>query len=283
MINMTFFRKSPFVTGVTSAIFVVLFLSVACAGEPVSWEEDPFDFSRADKSYTYDPNGPDVNEPFFAMVLQWAAEDSLGTWSGNDVLAYADALGRSSKFPLEELVSFSRNRPTKADEGIWPDMKVKAIWDIELVSDLTPPMPYSILGYHPGTLHVSGRIRMAEVHLGSVELTKEDGSVKVSDIQLFRLETGILILDVDGWLDALLGKRLDDAAMLGFVSAREDGRLIGLALSIGSKGRPIYGELDFQQDKVLANGRAVASALSAACRSIFILGMDDPVARAWGR
>ena len=124
---------------------------------------------------------------------------------------------------------------------------------------------------------------MAEVHLGSVELTKEDGSVKVSDIQLFRLETGILILDVDGWLDALLGKRLDDAAMLGFVSAREDGRLIGLALSIGSKGRPIYGELDFQQDKVLANGRAVASALSAACRSIFILGMDDPVARAWGR
>ncbi len=246
-------------------------------------EDDPFDFSTVKKEYSYDPDKPEINEPFFAMILQWAADDSLGTWSGNDVLAYAETLGRPSKFPLQHLVSFSRSRLPVEEEEIWPDMNVRAIWDIELVDDLTPAMPYSILGYHPGTLRLSGKIRMSEVHLGAVQLHKVDGSVSVSDIQLYRLETGTMVLDVDGWLDALLGKRLDDSAMLGFVAAREDGRLIGLAVSIGNKGRSIYGELDLQQDKVLANGRAVATALSAACRSLFVLGMEDPVARAWGR
>ena len=283
MMKTAMLNKRISAVGIAMVVLAVVFSSAVLAQEPEVWEDDPFDFSSGKKSDSYDPDAPEINEPFFAMVLQWAAEDSLGTWSGDDVMAYAEALGRPSKFPIEELVSFSRSRPAAADEGIWPDMHIKAIWDIELVGDLTPAMPYSILGYHPGTLRISGIIRMAELHLGTVQLTKVDGSVSVSDIQLFRLEKGILILDVDGWLDALLGKRLDDAAMLGFVSAREEGRLIGLAVSIGNNGRSIYGELDFQQDKVLSNGRAVASALSSACRSIFILGMDDPLARAWGR
>jgi len=268
---------------VTWLIFVVLFAMPAYGQDSEQWEEDPFNFSSLNKEEPFDPDGPEINEPFFAMVLQWAADDSLGTWSGDDVRAYAENLGRPSKFPLNDLVSFSRSRLDQQESDIWTGMSVKAIWDIELISDLDPAMPYSILGYHPGTLRISGKIRMTEVHLGAVELASVDGETKVTDIQLFRLEQGTLILDVDGWLDAILGKRLDDSAMLGFVAAREDGRQIGLAVSIGDKGRAIYGELDFQQDKVLANGRAVASALSAACRSIFVQGMEDPLTHAWGR
>lgn len=283
MMSRSMLQKSHLFAGIILLILAVVFVMPVFAQAASEWEEDPFDFSTPKKAYSYDPDAPEINEPFFAMVLQWAAEDSLGIWTGEDVIAYAEAKGRPSKFPLEELVSFGRSRPSLSDQDIWPGMNVKAIWDIVLVGDLTPAMPYSILGYHPGTLRVSGKIRMAEVHLGAVQLHKVDGSVSVTDIQLFRLETGTLVLDVDGWLDALLGKRLDDSAMLGFVAAREDGRLIGLAVSIGNKGRNIYGELDFQQDKVLAHGRAVASALSAACRTFFVMGMDDPLARAWGR
>ena len=268
---------------ITIVILAMVYSCVAFGQEADLVEDDPFDFSSLKKAETLDLNGPEINEPFFAMVLQWASEDSIGTWSGNDVRAYAGNLGRPSRFPLHELVSFSRYRPEKDDAGIWPDMNVKAVWEIILIDDLNPAMPYSILGYHPGTLRISKKIVMTEVHLGAVALTNVDGSTQVSDIQLFRLEHGTLILDVDGWLDALLGKRLDDPAMLGFVSARENGRIIGLAVAIGNEGRSIYGELDFQRDKALPNGRAVASALSSACRSIFILGLDDPLARAWGR
>lgn len=269
------------------ARITIVILAVVCSLPAFSQsaemaEDDPFDFSSLKSAEILDPNAPEINEPFFAMVLQWAADDSLGTWSGDDVRAYARKLGRPSKFPLHDLVSFSRLRPEEKYTGTWPDVNIKAIWKIELIDDLDPAMPYSILGYHPGTLRISGKITMTEVHLGTVSLTNVDGSSQVSDIQLFRLEKGTLILDVDGWLDALLGKRLDDSAMLGFVAARENGRIIGLAVSVGNKGRSIYGELDFQRDKVMANGRAVASALSSACRSIFILGMDDPVTHAWG-
>jgi len=269
--------------GITFVILAMLFFLPAFGQEQELWDDDPFDFPSTKKDKPLDADAPEINEPFFALVLQWAADDSLGTWSGDDVRDYADHLKRPSKFPLDELVSFSRFRPGPEDNDVWPGMTIKAIWNFELAGDLDSPMPYSILGYHPGTLRISGKIRLAEVHLGSVGLKKLDGSTVVSDIKLFRLEVGTLVLDVDGWLDALLGKRLDDAAMLGFVAARENGHLIGLAVSVGDEGRSIYGELDFQRDKVLANGRAVASALSRACRSIFILGLDDPVARAWDR
>lgn len=268
--------------GITLVVLTGALFSSAYGQNAELWDEDPFEYNSQKKDEAPDPDAPEINEPFFAMVLQWALDDSLGTWSGDDVRAYAEQLGRPSKFPLEDLVSFTRSRPHKNDEVNWPATHIHAIWDIELVSDLDPAMPYSILGYHPGTLRISGKIRMAEVHLGSVSLNSVDGSTHVTDIQLFRLEWGTLVLDVDGWLDALLGKRLDDSAMLGFVAAREDGRLIGLAVSIGNEGRSIYGELDFQRDKVLPNGRAVASALSSACRSIFILGMEDPLTHVWG-
>ncbi len=277
------FRWEKNAVGIILLILIVVLSWPAFSQELELWEDDPFNFVRSEKEDAFAADAPEVNEPFFALVLQWAADDSLGTWSGDDVLAYAQRLGRPSKFPLDELISFSRSRPSPQDSEKWPKMNVKAVWKIELNGDQDPAMPYSILGYHPGTLRVSGIIRMSEVHLGMVELRSTAGPAQVSDIVLFRLEEGTLILDVDGWLDAILGKRLDDAATLGLVAARESGRLIGLAVSLGDEGRSIYGEIDFQQDKILPNGRAVASALSSACRSLFIQGMDDPLARAWGR
>jgi hypothetical protein len=75
-----------------------------------------------------------------------------------------------------------------------------------------------------------------------------------------------VLLDADGLLDALLGKALDDAWIVGFVLGREEGRLIGLGVSLGREGRHIYGEFDFTRDKVLPNGRPLASALSRASR-----------------
>ncbi len=250
--------------------------------EPELWEDDPFEFHSRSHEEPIDPNAPEINEPFFAMVLQWAAEDSLGSWDSDDVQAYTAALGRSSRFPLEQLISFSRHRPSETEPQSWPGVSVRAVWEFGLTGNLTPAMPYSVLGYHPGTLRVSKTIHLSEVHLGSLVLQSSDGSTKVSDIRIFRLDSGTVVLDVDGWLDALLGKKLDDAAAVGFVVAREKGELIGLAVSLGKKGRRIYGEFDFRKDEVMPNGRAAASALSAACRTIMEQGQADPLSRAWG-
>ncbi len=248
------------------------------------WGDDPFTYYQDQpdqKEESFDPDAPEVHEPFFAMILQWAADDSLGTWTGSDVLAFSEKFGRTSRFPTEQLVSFSRYRPGVEDSLAWPGVDIRAVWEIELNGPQDPAMPYSIFGYHPGTLRVSGALRLAETSLGAMGLRSEDGSISVTEIQVFRLELGTVVLDVDGWLDALMGKKLDDAAVIGFVTAREQGRLVSLAVSIGDEGRHIYGEFDLKQDKVLPNGRAVMSALSAACRTILTRGQDNPLDRAW--
>ncbi len=261
----------------------MLGVDISHSQEPELWEDDPFNYHSKKVADSFDPDAPEVQEPFFAMILQWAADDSLGTWSGPDVVAFYDEVGRPSKFPIEQLVSFSRQRPDSEDLIGWPGVDITAVWEVQLTGPQNPPMPYSIFGYHPGTLRVSGTLRLAETHLGAMGLRSENGNVMVTDIQVFRLEQGTVILDVDGWLDALMGKKLDDAAVVGFVTAREQGRLISLAVSLGDEGRRIVGEFDLQQDKVLPHGRDVIYALSGACRAILTQGQANPESRAWGR
>ena len=131
-------------------------------------------------------------------------------------------------------------------------------------------MPYSILGYHPGSLRVARVLELAELAplAFSLELPADDDAVRhvqVDSCRVFALEGGHVLLDADGWLDALLGAGLDDSWTLGFVTARTEGELVGLAVSLGRDGRRIYGEFDFRADKVLAHGRPLANALSRIC------------------
>jgi hypothetical protein len=111
------------------------------------------------------------------------------------------------------------------------------------------PLPYSILGYHPGDFRGSRRLVFSEVHAGNLALTGLQPPEFVSDVILFRLDEGHLLLDVDGLVDRLLGKALDDAATVGFVLARHDTRLLGLAVSLGRDGRRINGEFDFRRTR----------------------------------
>ena len=217
-----------------------------------------------------EPAGPEIQEPFFEFLLAMAEEDSLGQWSGGEVRALAAASGRQSRFPLDEVVSLRRTRPDVADAGKYPGARIRAVWTVELTGRQDRPMPYSILGYHPGSLRIGERLVFSELgptdlHLAYLE---EDRRITrwMSEVRIFPLEEGYVALDADGFLDALLGAGLDDAWTLGFVTCREEGRRIGLGVSIGRKGRRIFGEFDFTRDKVMVNGRPPMAALSRASR-----------------
>ena len=131
-------------------------------------------------------------------------------------------------------------------------------------------MPYSILGYHPGSLRIGGVLVLSELGPMDLVITYEEDGERVrqlmTEVRVFPLEQGHVVLDADGFLDALLGASLDDAWTLGFVIGREEGKLIGLGVSLGRKGRHIFGEFDFFEDKVLVHGRPPMSALSRASR-----------------
>jgi len=263
-------------------ISICLAGSVAVAQNDGLWEESPLDepFHKPEKKDDC-PDPGYVAEPVFALIVGMAEADSCGVWDQQDLLDFQVELGRVSQFPLDLIQEFSRQRPSPEDLVAWPGVPVRAVWSVTLPEPLDKPLPYSILGYNPGSLRTSATLRMAEVYVGDAAGQGGDGAFAVTEAYLYRLEDGYLELDVDGWLDRLLGKRLDDAASLGFVHAREEGRRVAVAVSIGRKGRKIYGEFDFCRDKILANGRDGASLLSAFARELIMVGVDDPVTRAW--
>ncbi|MBK8165525.1 MAG: hypothetical protein IPK64_06085 [bacterium] len=214
--------------------------------------------------------GDTIVEPFFAFVLGCAEADSLGTWDGVDVAAFAIARGRPSRLPVDLLVSVQRRRPAPGTEGRYAGARVLAEWVIAFDRPLGFPLPYSILGYHPGSLRLSRTLQLAE--LAAVDLTlrwrekRRQQERPLDSVRVFACEKGYLLLDADGVVDRLLGDLLDDSWTVGFVTARDGAARLGLGLMLGRDGRPIYGEFDFARDRIEAHGRPLAGALASAAR-----------------
>ena len=266
---------------------VVTVLAFLCAGwadqaTAQAGDEFPFEFGGPEfESSVEDLSGPEIAEPLFALLVSMAEADSLGSWRGSDVQAHADSLQRASKFPENLVDRITRRRPTTEEQVSWPFAAVLAVWEIDLIEDLDRKMPYSILGYHPGSLRVSRQIKLTEARRGTMAMNRGTEVFLAREVTMFRLDEGHVILDVDGFVDRLLGKGLDDSATIGFVLARDEEQLVGLAVSLGRNGRRIYGEFDFRRDKVLPNGRSWARALSAACRLRMLQGYTGPPLGVW--
>ncbi len=209
-----------------------------------------------------------VREPLFAFIFQMTERDSLGTWTAEDLAAFAAQWGNPSVFPIvANLVSLSRevvpdNPPPRIRDAV-----CRRRW----VAQLRPqrvevPMPYRILGYRPGTLSFGGPLVLQEWRLGArhlqLELPAGKQEFDVHGLTIYQVAQGWLVLDVDAWLDRLLGDLLEDAALEGFVVGRLDGQLVGVGNSASRTGRRIFGEFDFRTGTVLGDSRAQALAMS---------------------
>jgi hypothetical protein len=214
--------------------------------------------------------GDSIVEPFFAFVLDQAAADSLGLWRTAALKAYAAARGTPSRLPVEHLVSLERRRPAPGSEGRYPGARVAAEWVLAFDDRLSFPLPYSLLGYHPGSLRLASTLVLAE--LAPVDLTlswrvkrgREQHPVK--QVRVFVCERGYMLLDADAFVDHLLGDLLDDAWTVGFATARDGDHWLAISLMLGREGRAMYGEFDLARDRIEPHGRPLAEALAAAAR-----------------
>ena len=134
------------------------------------------------------------------------------------------------------------------------------------------PMPYSILGYHPGTVVVKSPLVFDEWSLGSrtieVRVEGETRRYAVDALTVFQVRRGANYLDVDAWLDNLLGDVVDDSWTLAFAVGWEDDRLLGFGVSTGRKGRRIFGELNFRTGEIEVHDRPVIRGLAAHVRRV---------------
>ncbi len=230
------------------------------------------------------PDSAEIREPLFDFVLNMMAADSLGIWLAGDIDRHLQSLGRESLLPLDRLVSLER-RAAPADRALrLRGLISERIWILTLDGEHDFPMPYSILGYHPGSLVVSEVIEVSEWRLGDLDLVAGEGDDRaryfMADTVVLRLESGHIVLDVDAWLDELLGKGLDDTWTTGFAVARCDDGWVGLGLGRGRRGRRLYGAFDFASDKVKPHGDDREKALVRVCRPFTRIPADSP-SRPW--
>jgi len=240
-------------------LIILVAMSAPAAAEPYGLTTGP-DYLRAQ-----------VQEPVFAYVFAMVEADSLGIWSRADLETFATGWVRPSDFPLEHLASMRREVVPEAERISRRGAVCDRVITIELTeARLDMPMPYSILGYHPGTLSFGSPLVIREWRLGEKELhVRADDETRRTPIRgftVFQVVSGWAVLDVDAWLDNLLGKNLDDSATLCFATGRTEGRILGVGINVGRDGRFIYGELDFRRNTVVTHGRPLARAAAGAAR-----------------
>lgn len=223
-----------------------------------------------------------VRDPLFGFVFAMVARDSLGAWTAADLDSFAAGWGADSDFPVADHLVGLRREAIPDDQLLGRrGVRCRRRWVVELRPELLEiPMPYSILGYHPGKLSFRTPLVLNEWPVGarSIDVTVEGATRRypVTGLTVFQIVQGWIILDVDGWVDALLGKAADDAVMQGFTVGWSDGELIGVGSSAGRKGRRIYGELDFREGTVESHGRPVARGLSSEGRRWLPGRANDP-------
>lgn len=187
----------------------------------------------------------DVFDPIFAFFLAVLDHDQFGRVDAAFLDSLASAEG-GSKVPYQSIATMGRDEVDGAD----------AIVRIVLDGDLDVPIPFSILSYRPGSVRATERLDMIHWSMGDrgfmIGGEKADDapdSITVEQGQLFVLAEGSMEMDIDGWLDRLLGGRLDDVQLRGFYVFRHEGKRIGLGFGHNPKGDGRTGAFDFSTNE----------------------------------
>jgi len=117
--------------------------------------------------------------------------------------------------------------------------------EVSFQGEVNIPIPFSFLGYHPGTIHASPTVAFREPR------PDRKAPPAASPAFEFRLVEGEVTLDVDEWLDALLGDFLDDIRLRRVVVFRHEGEWIGLLAGLGHKSQTIAGYFSFTRNCIV--------------------------------
>lgn len=221
----------------TTRALAATLLAASLGAAPPSAEEvgDPLPYEAA------------LGDPVFGVLVGLIQSDARGTLSGDHLRQDMARLGKKSRLPAKRLGFLRREAGTDGSTAIV----------LRLDGDMDLPIPYSILWYHPGSMIASRETVFEERRFGNMAVNHKDRataperSLQAEDVRLFRLREGRLAIDIDAWLDKLMGSALDDTEVSTLAIARYQGRWLGLAIGKNRKGEPRSGVFDMVADKVL--------------------------------
>lgn len=232
-----------------AVLVLILSVVVGLSGTAVEGASPALERREADGTRVPSPVvlAEDVFDPIFGFFLAVLDLDQFGEVDAAFLDSLAIAEG-GSKVPYQNITSMGRAEVEGAD----------ALVQIRLDGDFETPIPFSILGYRPGSLRASGYLEMVHWSMGDRTFLvapgdgddgEEPASITVEASQLFVLSDGSMVMDIDGWLDRLMRGRLDDVELSGFYVFRHEGRRIGLGFGYNPKGKGRTGAFDFTQNE----------------------------------
>jgi hypothetical protein len=194
------------------------------------------------------PFEPQVKDPVFAVLLALVRSGLYGVLTREHLERELARRSVRSRLPYRVVREVQRS-PGALGETARVSLRFERTLDV--------PIPYSILWYHPGRIRGEPACEFREWPLGTVQVSHQprpDGppaAFELADVHLFALEAGALSVDIDGWLDRLMGSALDDTDVNGVVIFRYQGRSYGMAIGYNSRQRARSGAFDFVGDRVV--------------------------------
>jgi hypothetical protein len=193
---------------------------------------------------------PGVNDPVFSILTRLVTSGTYGTVTQERLQREVARMGGKSRLPYESVVSITR-------EPVNPGWT--AIIRLEFTGPIDLPVPYSILGYHPGSFTASQHCVFREWEIGKVRLSEseqkgdhtETHTIDLEDVHLFASVEGEVKIDIDAWIDALLGDAIDDTDITALMLGRWQGEWYGVAMGYGHDRSGRSGILSLRQDKIL--------------------------------
>lgn len=209
----------------------------------------------AGQLWTLDTSGETV--PVAPQFAADVADPLLGLFAG---LLDAGAFGALEPALLDSIVTAAggsrlpyRRIRTITREPL--DASGRSRLTITFGRDVRLPVPYAVLGYHPGQLVATRQVVLEECALGSMtfRVPAESGmeDVTVDDVHLFGVREGKLQADVDAWLDWLMGDDADDIDVAGLIVLRREGKRFAVAFGRTGKGQGRSGAFDLTGDRLL--------------------------------
>jgi hypothetical protein len=193
---------------------------------------------------------PAVKDPVFALLVGLVQDGVYGTLTEPRVQAELDRARLESELPYRSLADLTR-LPVIAGKT--------ALVRVRFNGPLNLPIPYSILGYHPGSFNVSETTVFREWIFPSMQLIHDetkDGKtsrqiLEITDVHLFGVQDGAVYIDIDAWLDLLMGDALDDTIVTCLMLCRYQGQWLGFAMGYAKDGTGRSGAFSFAKDQIV--------------------------------
>jgi hypothetical protein len=193
---------------------------------------------------------PGILDPVFALLVGLISANNYGTLTEERLIQELTRFPNRSRLPYRSVRSLTRL-------PVIPGRTASVRIDFNGPLDL--PVPYSILGYHPGSFTATEECVFREWILGTVSLAHAEevggrvveSTIELEDVHLFGLARGKVVIDIDAWLDVLLGSMLDDTDVTCLLLCRYHGAWLAFAMGYNSDHEGRSGAFVFAKDEIL--------------------------------